>query len=103
MDDLVITWTPFALRCLADIRSYIEIEPGSTSPADKFLEKIFERTNQLKSHPQSGQSEEIMVKKGIDARYLVESSYKIVYEVLPDKNVIVILDIFHTRQNPKKY
>jgi plasmid stabilization system protein ParE len=79
MDDLVVTWTPFALRCLADIRSYIEAESGSTSPADKFIERIFERIDQLRNHPHSGQSEQVLVSRGIEARYLVESSYKIVY------------------------
>lgn len=102
MADIVVTWTPFALRCLDEIHYFISEEAGSTSPADKFIEKIFERTNQLITYPESGQTEIFLSERGIQSRYLVEASYKIVYEFINERRLIVILDIFHTNQNPNK-
>lgn len=100
MAEIAITWTPFALRCLDEIHYFISQEAQAVGPADKFIDKIFYRTNQLKSFPESGQEEIFLKKRGIHCRYLVEGYYKIVYEYLVDKRVVVITDIFHTRQDP---
>lgn len=98
----VVTWTPFALRCLDEIHSYIIKESGAVSIADRFLEKVFDRTKQLGFFPESGVEESVLVRKGIYARYIVEGNYKIIYQYIEEKQIIVILDIFHTKQNPPK-
>jgi plasmid stabilization system protein ParE len=102
MADILVTWTPFALRCLDEIHYFISEEARSTSPADKFVEKIFNRTSQLIHFPESGQQELFLTDRGIPARYLIEGNYKIVYDYLEDKRIIVVMDIFHTDQNPSK-
>ncbi|MBT1696843.1 type II toxin-antitoxin system RelE/ParE family toxin [Fulvivirgaceae bacterium PWU4] len=102
MAEIVITWTPFALRCLDEIHYFISEEAGSPHPADRFVEKIFARTNQLKSHPESGQQDILLAERGLHCRYLVEGNYKIIYEYIESKMIIVIIDVFHTRQNPQK-
>lgn len=97
-----IRWTPFALRSLDEIYNFIVQEAKSISPAEKFIDKIFNRTDQLKYFPLSGQEEVLLSQKGLNnCHYLVEGNYKIIYEYLKDKKIIVILDIFNTNRNPE--
>ena len=102
MADILVTWTPFALRSLEEIHYFIADEASSEHPADKFIEKIFNRTSQLIHFPESGQKDRFLNERGISARSLIEGNYKIVYEYQEDKNIIVIIDIFHTNQDPSK-
>lgn len=98
---IVIRWTPFALRSLDEIYNFIVQEARSTSPAEKFIGKVFNRTDQLKYFPLSGQEEVFLAQKGIKCHYLVEGNYKIIYEYMDDKKLIVILDVFNTSRNPE--
>jgi toxin ParE1/3/4 len=98
----VIKWTPFALRCLDEIHFYISQETGSFVPAEKFVNLLFDRVGQLSDFPQSGSVETILLSKGIECRYLIEGNYKIIYEHILNPSSIIILDIFHTSQNPDK-
>ncbi len=97
-----IKWTPFALGCLDEIYDYITFKEKSNRPASKFVSKIFERINQLSDFPESGQPEPLLTDIGQDSRYLVISSYKIIYEYHPVHEIVIITDVFHTSQNPSK-
>ena len=97
-----ILWTPFALRCLDEIHDYILTESMSDRIADHFIERIIEKTLPLKEFPESGQEELTLKENGRNARYLVEGFYKIVYRYHEIKNEVIIIDIFHTSQDPIK-
>lgn len=97
-----ISWTPFAFRCLDEIHQYILDESKSKRVADNFIERIYQRTNQLKEFPESGQEEFILKENGRNARYILEGFYKIVYTNQAHKNEVIIIDIFHTSQDPIK-
>jgi len=97
-----IKWTPFALQSLNEIFDFIVFKERSTSIAQKLVTKIFERTDQLCEFPELGQLEPLLVEIGQDSRYLVEASYKIIYEYHPVKKMVIITDVFHTSQNPLK-
>lgn len=99
MADIAITWTPFALRCLDEIHYYIEQE-SSIAMADKFIEKIFQKTDQLRTFPHSGQEENFLQRTGLKYRYLIEGNYKVIYEYIENELLIVVVDVFHTNQNP---
>lgn len=100
MNTFSIHWTPFALECLDEIFEYIRHEAKSITPAQKFIQKILERTDQLKRFPLSGAKEPFLVKSGQESRYLVISDYKIIYQV--ENKKVIITDVFHTKQNPEK-
>jgi plasmid stabilization system protein ParE len=87
---------------LDEIYDYIVFREKSTSPAQKLIDRIFEKTDQLSEYPESGQPEPLLVEIGQDSRYLVEASYKIIFEYNPLKELVVIIDVFHTSQNPIK-
>lgn len=102
MTGIEIKWTPFALRCLDEIHFYIFHEAGSASPADRFVNQLFDRVDQLVTFPQSGQVELLLSKKGLNCRYLVVGNYKIIYEYNEKSSLVIILDVFQTNQDPKK-
>ncbi|PWL28510.1 type II toxin-antitoxin system RelE/ParE family toxin [uncultured Roseivirga sp.] len=100
--ELSILWTPFALNCLDEIYDYIAIKEQSPTLALKLINRIFSSTEQLKSYPESGQPEPLLKHTGQNSRYLIESNYKIIYEVDFRESRVIITDVFHTRQNPEK-
>ncbi len=95
-----IRWIPFALKSLQEIHSYISFEAKSETPADKFILKLIYRTDALEIHPYIGQAEPMLEAIGQASRYLVESNYKIIYQV--EESEVIITDVFHTKQNPIK-
>ncbi|TND09077.1 MAG: plasmid stabilization system family protein [Bacteroidetes bacterium] len=95
-----ITWSAFSVKCLEEIRDFIATESGSREIADRYVSKIINRTDQLSRAPESGQEEDMLKSFDGDFRYLVEGNYKIIYE--NTLNGVFILDVFHTRQHPRK-
>jgi plasmid stabilization system protein ParE len=73
----------------------------SQSTADRLIDRIFNRTSQLKDFPESGQVEVTLAERN-GSRYLVEGFYKIVYIHSIEKSEVIITDIFHTSQDPFK-
>lgn len=100
MKSHTIVWTPFASACLEQIFIYVAEKAGSTSPAEKLIQRLVERVEQLKTYPKSGVEEELLKAIGQNSRYLVEASYKIIYQ--QEENKIIITDVFQTSQNPEK-
>jgi len=87
---------------LNEIYDYIVFREKSNSPAQKLINRVFKKTDQLSEFPESGQPEPLLVEKGQDSRYLVEASYKIIFEYHSLKELVVITDVYHTSQNPVK-
>lgn len=100
MKNFKISWTPFASRCLDEIFTYVKNRERSESPALKLILRLTERVDQLEKYPESGSPEELLKAIGQDSRYLVEASYKIIYQV--KGNEIIVTDVFHTSQDPLK-
>lgn len=100
MKKFKISWTPFASRCLDEIYTYVKNKERSEIPALKLIVRLSERVEQLETYAESGTPEALLKAIGQDSRYLLEASYKIIYEV--KGNEIIITDVFHTSQNPVK-
>ena len=60
----VVKWTPFALGCLDEIYDYIAYREKSDVLASRLINTIFERVDQLKTFPESGQPETLLKKIG---------------------------------------
>lgn len=54
----------------------------------------------LSTQHEAGQVENLLQKLGQHSRYITEGNYKIIYEY--NDNNIIITDLFHTKQNPRK-
>lgn len=97
-----LNWTPFALSCLVEIHDYITFKEKSTDPANKIVDSIFDRVEQLKTFPESEQVEPLLKDIGQNGRYFVAGSYKTIYEYHPVHTSVIIIDVFHTSQYPVK-
>ena len=100
MKGINVTLTKFALTRIEEIYDYIFTESGSHRVAYKMIDRILSRSEMLALHPKSGQIEPLLNTSDQQSRYLVEGSYKIIYQHHLDK--IIITDIFHCSQDPEK-
>jgi plasmid stabilization system protein ParE len=72
-------------------------------PAEKINEvrdKILAKADKLLENPHLGQQEEYLEHFGQSHRRVIEGHYKIIYKV--EGEMIVITDIFDSRQDPSK-
>ena len=94
-----IFWTETALNQLEDIFDfYLVIADSNTTR--KIVSAIVDKTIILEKTPHIGQSEELLVKREKEYRYLVEGNYKIIYWI--EETEIKIASVFDCRQNPTK-
>lgn len=91
-----IVWTEFAISCLDEIHAYILQESFS----NKFVLKLIQRVDQVAILPLSGSIEPLLKHTKQNSRYLFEGNYKIIYQF--DEKIVIVTDVFHTKQNPKK-
>ncbi|HWY33694.1 MAG TPA: type II toxin-antitoxin system RelE/ParE family toxin, partial [Nitrosopumilaceae archaeon] len=83
-----------------EIKEYIEQETQSEVVANKYINKLIDRVEQLQEFPESGQKEELLKYLGQNNRYLVEGNFKIIYQYQNSK--VIVTDVFHVKQNPVK-
>ncbi len=98
---LKIFWAEFSENELKKIYDYYR-ERAGTRIAKKLINGIYNETQNLISHPKTGQVEEFLKDRKEEFRYLVFKSYKIIYWINYQENQIEIIDVFDTRQNPVK-
>lgn len=94
-----VLWTEFAEWNLKEIFLYHK-NLANITVAKKIKSGILQTTNQLKSHPLSGQIEQNLVELNQQYRYLISKNYKIIYRQI--KEGVLITDIFDTRLSPDK-
>ncbi len=68
----------------------------------KIRSRIIQKALKLKTYPYLGQKEILLEQLKLGHRYLVEGTYKIIYRVDEENNIIYITDIFDTRQSTDK-
>lgn len=91
-----VIWTEFALEDLRSIHTYISQD--SKLYADRFIEKIILRVEQLETYPQSGR---IVSEFQIDTlRELIEGNYRIIYNINSDS--IGVVRVHHSAQQLKR-
>ncbi len=85
-----IEWTDFALVDLKEIHDYISLD--SRIYADRYVDKLITRVDQLLTHPKSGR---VVPEYNVEAiRELIEGNYRIVYKNNQDS--ISILRVHHS-------
>ncbi|MCB9192531.1 MAG: type II toxin-antitoxin system RelE/ParE family toxin [Flavobacteriales bacterium] len=97
MRPLVVIWSDPAWMDLEAIFDFIA--KNSREQAKKQIIRIIERTEQLSTQPLSGPLQPD-IDPNLQARYLVQDNYKIIYFV--DVDHVVVDTVFDTRQNPEK-
>jgi toxin ParE1/3/4 len=88
---MIIKWSIFAKKQISKIRK---------DTSFKTITVIYTRAKSLLNFPLLGEKEELLNFREENFRYLVEGNYKIIYWI--DDEVIRIVSVFDTRQNPEK-
>ena len=99
--ELRIHWTSFATDQLREIFTYYK-KRVSLRLARKIVTDIIDSANVLKSNPELGPIEELLVSRKENFRYFIYSNYRLIYWVNEKSHQIEIVDVFDTRQNPEK-
>ena len=92
---VTIVWTDFALEDLRSIYDYIARD--SKVYADKYVDKLIARVDQLEANPKSGRVVPEIKKDEI--RELIEGNYRLVYRYLGD--TLTILRVHHAARQLK--
>lgn len=95
---LPIRWGRLAKMNLDRIYDYIAND--SVSVARKVKKELINLAHSLNVFPEKFSVEEYLADEQENYRSVSKWSYKIIYEVTDDS--IIIVDIFHTSQNPSK-
>jgi len=91
-----VVWSEQARRSLANIYEYVYQD--SPEAAEKVLDTLIMKANTLSDSRVEYPKDPILDKEKY--RYLLQWSFKIIYE--RTENNVIIIDIFHTRQDPGK-
>ena len=89
-----LIWTDQAINDLAGIGDYIS--ENSEKYAKLTVKKLFERTEILKTFPQTGRI--VPEKNNENVRELIEGNYRIIYEIIRTDH-INILTVYHSARN----
>jgi|SRR5690625_1310658 len=98
---LEVFWSEFAKLKLEEIYHYYRLT-ASKKVAKKIINGIVDQTIDLDKSPKIGQIESALKDNVHEFRYLIHSNYKIIYYINKDSKLIVIANVFDTRQNPDK-
>jgi toxin ParE1/3/4 len=90
-----IIWTEYAIEDLKSIHGYIAHD--SKVYADRFIEKIINRVDQLSAHPASGRM--VPEFRLETLRELIEGNYRIIYSIKP--TYIAIVRVHHSSKELK--
>lgn len=96
-----IVWSQFAERQLDEIFDY-HFHQVSPKVAYRLIIEIINESDKLIKTPYMGQVEELLKNRSLTYRYFLYKSYKIIYSIDDENNLIKIADVFDTRQNPTK-
>ncbi|MFM7428413.1 MAG: type II toxin-antitoxin system RelE/ParE family toxin [Flammeovirgaceae bacterium] len=96
-----LVYSTYASEQLENILYFLTNEQGvSFEKAFEIRQKILDKADLLLVNPKLGQEDEYFDKLLLQHRRLIVGTYKIIY--LIEEDTIYIVDIFDTRQDPKK-
>lgn len=96
-----IVWSQFAEKQLDIIFDYF-VENVSFEKASELIIGLISATNKLEEFPFVGEIEDSLSHRKIKYRKIIFTNYKIIYSVDESNNLVMIADVFDTRQSPQK-
>lgn len=99
--ELKVYWTDFAKNELKNIFNYYQNRVNPKT-ALQIITRIVKEAAKLSTSPKIGTVEKLLRKRPREFRYIISTNYKIIYWINQSKNRIEIVDVFDTRQDPKK-
>ncbi len=98
---MTIIWPEFAEIQLDKIHKYLQYT-ANQKVATKLVLGIINETKKLIDSPFIGKEEELLKGRIKQYRHLIFKNYKLIYSVDEENKIILIADVFDTRQNPPK-
>ncbi|TCN58605.1 type II toxin-antitoxin system RelE/ParE family toxin [Flavobacterium circumlabens] len=86
---------------LEDIFEYYKFKAGIRF-SQTLVKGIIDSSLSLEINAYGGQKEELLSERIEDFRYLVFKNYQIIYWIDEARKIVVVSNIFDTRQNPQK-
>ena len=99
--ELKLNWTQYSKNELRKIFLYYKSK-SNLKTAKNIVEEISSQVIILEKFPYVGQKEELLIDRKQDFYYFLHYNNKIIYYVDLEKNLVEIVDIFDTRQEPLK-
>ncbi|MGB0166946.1 MAG: type II toxin-antitoxin system RelE/ParE family toxin [Luteibaculum sp.] len=78
------------------------MDNASKEVAKRLVTAIITETLQLRKKPKIGQVEPLLDHRENEFRYLLYKNYKVIYWINQINNRVEVVDVFDTRQEPKK-
>ncbi|WP_298507563.1 type II toxin-antitoxin system RelE/ParE family toxin [uncultured Kordia sp.] len=99
--ELEVYWLEFAENKLHDIYDYYSLK-ANKRVAQKLVKGILDTTIGVEKQPKIGQIEISLQHRKEEFRYLIFKNYKIIYWINDEFQRIEIVNVFATKQDPKK-
>jgi len=96
-----VVWSKSASVRLDKIYKYY-VQKQFETTAKNIVIGIINELRLLENSLFIGQKEPLLMNRKPEIRYVIYSNYKVLYSVDVDSSIIRVLDVFDTRQNPKK-
>ena len=93
--------TEFAEERLEEITNYL-LENASYDVAHKVVNGMLDAIEKLAKLPNANPKELAICNEQIIYRRILKWSYKIIYTVVEDEIQVIVVDIRHTSEDPKK-
>jgi len=97
--EVKVLWSDTSLAQLQEIFEYYNFK-ASNAVARKIIKGIVKKSILLELNPLIGVKEPLLENRPFEYRFMVESSYKIIYRF--NDNIARIVSVFECRQNPEK-
>jgi plasmid stabilization system protein ParE len=88
---------PLSLQRINDFTAEISLEG-----AKNLVKELVKHSQTLSTLPRRNPIEPSLVSAPVEYRFLLKWNYKIIYTILETDNIVLIVLIFDTRQNPRK-
>jgi plasmid stabilization system protein ParE len=98
---LTVYWTQFAEDKLEDIYTYYKYKAG-IKIAGNLVNELVDATLRLHKNPDIGQREVLLSTRIQNFRYIIHKNHKIIYWIDAPNKMLLISNVFDTRQNPAK-
>lgn len=97
-----IVWADDATLRLKEIMLY-GVDNWGLKVANQFHEKLIKSEQRLAMSPQLGHPELLLSERCEEYRsILIQKNFKLIYRIIEEKDILLIVDLWDTRREPKK-
>jgi plasmid stabilization system protein ParE len=100
MAGYTVVWTDTAYSSLRKVHDFIAED--SPEGAKNVVKELVRLSQSLETLPRRNPIEPSLAEASVEYRFLAKWNFKIIYTILTDDQIVLVVLVFDTRQNPKK-